>query len=200
MMPPLKGSRSTRFAGVAILGLAVLSAGCGRPPDGAWLRFLGFSDATTATTNTTTTTTTTATTTVLSGELRDGTALTAYANFENRSLIISQTVGTGVLVYRVHIDYQMDRYSPPSVDYGCTLYLAPPADSKASTGSLKASVVPNSLKQWLIDTGAFESAINSPVVELSARVTFFGETDEGLRVETAGSVGIELSNAGATPR
>lgn len=198
MMPLLKGSRSTMFAGVALLGFAVLAAGCGRPPDGAWLRFLGFSDTTTSTTNTTTSTT--ATTAVLSGELRDGTALTAFANFENRSLNVGQTGGTGVLVYRVHIDYRMDRFSPPSVDYGCTLYLAPPADSKSSTGSLKASLVPNSLKQWLIDTGAFQSATTSPVVELSARVTFFGETDEGLQVETAGSVGIELTNAGATPR
>jgi len=185
MMLLWTGRWSIRFAGVALLAFSVLSAGCGRPPDGAWLRFLGFSD----------TATTTEKTTVLNGKLRDGTALTAYAHFENRSLRVGQSTGTGVLVYRVRIDYRMDKYSPPAVDYGCTLYLPPSADP----GSLKASLVPVSIKQWLIDTGAFKSAKNSPVVELTAQVTFFGETDEGLIVETNGSIGIELTNTGATP-
>ncbi len=180
-----RSHRSARFAGAALLAFALLAAGCGRPPDGAWLRFLGFRDGETNLT-------------MISGTLRDNTALTADASFENRSLNVGQTAGVGVLVYAVRIDYRMARYSPPPVEYDCTLYLPPPADSKGSTGSLKAVLVPSSIKQWLIDTNAFKSAKTSPVVELTAHVTFSGETDEGGKIEAAGGIGIELSNAGET--
>lgn len=180
------GRRSARFAGVALLAFTVLATACGRPPDEAWLTLLGFGD------------TTSATSTSLDGKLRDGTALTAKANLQNSSLYVGQKVGTGILVNRARVDYRMSGYSPPSADYNVNLYLAPPADSKATTGTLTVSLASISLKQWLIDTGAFDDSASKPVVELTANVTFFGETDEGTKLEVKGSIGIALTNTGAT--
>ena len=49
------------------------------------------------------------------------------------------------------------RVFPPSAEYDVNLYLAPPADSTATTGTLAIALAPISLKQWLINTGAFET-------------------------------------------
>lgn len=196
------GRRGVRLAGLASLALVVLALGCGRPPDEAWLRFLGFSVTTTSTATTTTTTTTTTTnTTVVEGELRDGTTLSATANFQNASQNVGTAGGTGIEVYRVRIDYRMSGYSPPASEYGVNLYL--PAlgtgkDSTASTGSLSVALAPISLKQWLINTGAFESQESKPVVDLTAHLTFYAKTDEGAELEVEGSVAIALTNTGAT--
>jgi hypothetical protein len=187
MMPGLNGRWGAALAVAALLALAVLAPGCARPPDEAWLGFTGFSD-----------TTSTTSLTVLEGELRDGTSLTASANFENRSLIPGQKVGTGILVYRAHIDYRMTGHSPPSADYDFNLYLSPPADSTATTGALTATLAPVSLKQWIIDTGAFDDAVTKPVVDLTAHVTYFAQTDDGTELEIDGSIGISLTNTGAT--
>ncbi|MHB8834714.1 MAG: hypothetical protein ACYC9Y_03270 [Candidatus Methylomirabilia bacterium] len=177
MMSSLTDRRFATFAGVALLVSAVLASACGRPPDEAWLRCTGFSNADETTPLA-----------VIEGKL-DSTTLKANANFENRSLNVTNTGGTGILVYRARIDYRMAGYSPPSAEYDFTLYLPPPAKSEATIGTLTAFPLASaSLKQWLINAG-----VSTPV-ELTARVTFFGETDEGGKIETVGSIGISLTN------
>jgi len=174
MISWVKGRRSARFA-AALLVLTVVVTGCGRPPDEAWLRCTGFGAGDAATS-----------VAVLEGKL-DGTTLTSDVNFENRSLIAGQTEGTGILVYRARIDYRMAGYSPPAAEYDVTLYLPPPAKGGTTTGTLTAFPLASaSLKQWLINAGA-----GAPVA-ITARVTFFAETDEGGKIETLGGIGIVL--------
>jgi len=184
MSQKAKDRWGARFAGLASLALVALALGCGRPPDEAWLRFLGFTSSD-------------STVTTIEGELRDNKALTSTAKFENDSKNVGTAGGTGIDVYRIRIDYRMSGYSPPAADYGIDLYL--PAlgtakDSTASTGTLTTTLVSTSLKQWLIDTGAFENTTSKPLVELTAQVTFYGKTDEGTKIETSGSIAITLTN------
>jgi len=170
----LRGVRIT----AALLVLAFAVNGCGRPPDEAWLRCLGFSSGTG-----------TNSLAVLEGKL-DSTTTTANANFENRSSNVGQIGGTGVLVYRARIDYRMAGYAPPAAEYDVTLYLQPPTKEGATTGTLTALPLASaSLKMWLISAGA------SAPVNLTARVTFFAETDDGNKIETVGSIGIVLTSA-----
>lgn len=172
----LTDRRCAAFAGVALLLFAVLAAGCGRPPDEAWLRCTGFGDGD-ATTSLA----------VIEGELQDSKTLKANANFENSSLNVNGTGGIGILVYRARIDYRMSGYSPPAAEYDVTLYLQSPVKDVATTGTLTDFPLASaSLKQWLINAGA-----GAPV-NLTARVTFFAETDEGGKIETVGSIGIVL--------
>jgi len=167
--------RGFRIAAAALLVLTVTTTGCERPPDDAWLRCLGFSvgNATTSLA-------------VIEGEL-DNTTLKANANFENSSRNVTSTGGVGILVYGARVDYRMSGYSPPAAEYGVTLYLQPPAKDAATTGTLTDFPLASaSLKQWLINAGA-----GAPV-NLTARVTFFAETDGGVKIETVGSIGIVL--------
>jgi hypothetical protein len=86
----------------------------------------------------------------------------------------------------------MDGFSPPPADFPVNLYLEPPADGTPTTGTLTAfPLASKALKQWLIDAG-----VSDPVVTLTARVTFSGVTDEGGKMETDASLGIELTNSG----
>jgi hypothetical protein len=186
MTTRVTGRWSARFAGGALLAFAVLAPGCGRPPDEAWLRFVGFKQGG-------------ATISVVKDSLREETTTTVDVELQNGSLIVGQKTGTGILVNRARVDYRMPGFSPPSAEYPLNLYLAPPADDKATTGTLSAfPLAPSSLKQWLIDTGAFDDANSEPVVELTAHVTFFGESDDGLKVETEGGIGIALTNGAKT--
>lgn len=180
MMPLLTGRPSTRFACAVLLVFAVLAPGCGRPPDEAWLRFLGFKQGAN-------------TIGVFEGTL-DGKAETVKVDavFENRSLIIGKTAGTGVLVSRAHIDYRMTGYSPPAAEYPLNLYIPAASTSTSETSGIGTltgfPLAPVSLENWLIAAGA-----NQPVVELSAHVTFFATTDDGTPIETEGSIGITLT-------
>lgn len=184
MMRRRSGFRGAWICGGALLVLGAMAAGCGRPPDEAWLRFLGFKQGTT-------------TISVLEDNLREENTVTVDADFENKSLYVGQKSGAGILVNRARIDYRMAGFSPPSAEYPLNLYLAPPADGAATTGTLSAfPLVSTALKEWLINTGAFDDAASDPVVELTARVTFFGETDDGAALETEGSIRIELTNTG----
>ena len=175
--------RGARCASVALLAFTVLVPGCGPPNDEALLRFLGFKQSST-------------TISVLEDNLREASTVTVDAEFENDSLYVGQKTGTGILVNQAHIDYRMARFSPPSADYPLNLYLPAPADSKATTGTLTSfPLAPASLKQWIIDTGAFG---DPGIVELTAHVTFHGVTDEGAVLQTEGSIRIALTNTGAT--
>lgn len=183
MMSCLTDRRRAAFAGVALLALAVLVSGCGRPDDEAWLRFLGFRASGES-----------SPLSVLNGDLADGTDLTVDVEFQNASLFVGQKVGLGIEVNRARIDYRMSGFSPPAAEYPLSLYLPPPADGNPTTGTLTMfPLAPVSLQQWLIDAG-----VSDPVVELTARVTFYGVTDDGASVETAGSIRIALTNTGGT--
>ena len=175
------GLRGVRIAAAALLVLTVTVTGCGRPPDEAWLRCLGFQQSA-------------ATISVLEGDLNDETSSTVDIELENSSQVVGRIPGTGILVNRTRIDYRMSGFSPPSADYPVNLYLSPPAEGKPTTGTLTAfPLASKSLKQWLIDAG-----VSDPVVELTARVTFYGLTDEGSQIETEASLGIALTNTGVT--
>ncbi len=184
-----KGFRGGRLLCVALLAVSALTSGCGRPSDGTWLRFRGFKRGAT-------------TLSVVKDILRGEATSTVDVEFENRSVNVGSSGGTGILVYRARVDYRLAGFSPPSAEYPLNLYLPPPAGATtggttATTGTLSAFPLPStSLKLWLIDTGAFEDTGRNPVVELSAHVTFFGETDDGLKLETEGSIGIVLTNTG----
>ncbi len=171
--------RGVWIAAAALLVLTITVTGCGRPADEAWLRCLGFQQSA-------------ETISVLEGDLNDATSSTVDVALENSSFGAGRTTGTGILVTRTRIDYRMSGYAPPSADYPVNLYLAPPADSAPTTGTLTAfPLASQSLKQWLIDSG-----VRAPVVELTARVTFYGQTDEGAQIETEASLAIALTNSG----
>ena len=189
MILPSSGRRCARVTGLALLALAALAAGCARSPDEAWLQFLGFKQSG-------------KTISVFTDNLSGGATATVDADFENRSFYVKQNGGTGILVYRARIDYQMDGFSPPAAEYALNLYIASPATtttttttatttttSTTATGTLSGfPLAPASLKSWLIGHAA-----GAAVVELTARVTFFAETDQGDKIETHGSIGIALA-------
>jgi len=171
--------RNAAFAAIFLLAFAVFTSGCGRPPDEAWLRCLGFQQSS-------------ETISVLEVDLTDETSGLVDIELANSSLIIGTTTGIGVLVNRARVDYRMTGYSPPPADYPVNLYLSPPADGNPTTGLLTDfPLASTSLRQWLIDNG-----FGGSVVELNARVTFYGLTDEGGTVETEASLGIALTNTG----
>ena len=186
MMPSSTERRCARFAGVALLVVTVFAAGCGRPPDEAWLRFLGFKQSS-------------STISTFTDHLREEINSTVDVELQNSSLVVGKTDGVGIQVNRARVDYRMDGFSPPSSEFPVNLYLAPPAESKLTTGTLTTfPLVSASLKHWLIDTGAFDDATVTPVVELNAQVTFFGVGDDGGKLETQGGIGIALTNTGVT--
>jgi len=186
MMALFAGRWITRFAVVALLAIAVLAPGCGRPPDETWLRFLGFREKGT-----------TKTLALLEGKLLDGTSSVADAAFRNDSLLAGAAgSGTGILIYRARIDYGLLGFAPPAADLPLHLYIPAPvaatATAAASGGTETLSAFPlasTSLKYWIIATDAA-----APVVELTAFVTFFGVTDEGRELQTTGGIAIALSN------
>jgi len=189
------GSPTRALAAAALFLLAVVAPGCGRPDDEAWLRFLGFRDDGNSTL------------TVLEGDLNDGNADSANAAFSNVSVIVGGSdsgAGTGILVKRAHVDYKLSGYSPPSEEYPLNLYLGPSSHTNGTAGTTAGStegetsfpLATVSLKQWLIDTGAFSDSSATPTVRLTADVTFFAETDEGTELEVHGSIAILLSISG----
>jgi hypothetical protein len=186
--------RRAAAAAAALVVLGLVALGCGRPPDEAWLKFLGFRESGTETTLAT-----------IEGDLSSGTADSADAAFTNASITLGTTsgsTGTGITVKRARVEYKMNGFSPPAEEYPASLYL--PASSVSSgtvtaekatlTGLPLASV---SLKRWLLDTHAFDDPISTPTVRLTAQVTFFAETDEGGDLEVSGSIAIVLTNGGA---
>lgn len=161
---------------------AALATGCARPPDEAWLRFLGFGvDG--------------AVIGILEGDLRDGTGNGADALFENASDGLTKDgVGTGVLITRARVEYRLQSLSPPTYDYPVHLYIPPKTGDAAARGTIdNFPLIPVSLKRWIIDTGAFDPG-TTPAIGLSARVTFYGETDEGIPLDTSGGISLRLKN------
>jgi hypothetical protein len=188
------GLRGVRIAAAALLVLTVTATGCARPPDEAWLRFLGFWKSVDGENQQIA---------VLEGELRNKKTDSADAVFSNASVTVGVSgggTGTGILVQSTRIDYRMSGYSPPSAAYPLNLYLGPSshtngtATGTAAQGQISIPLATASLKQWLIETHAFDDASATPTVNLTANVTFFAETDDGNKLETEGSIGIELSN------
>jgi hypothetical protein len=179
-MNPVPAARwRRRLAGAAFLAIAAIAPGCGRPPDEAWLRFVGFKQGDKAVG-------------VFTDNLYGAAAATVDADFENQSQNLGKTDGTGILVYRATIDYRMSGASPPSADIPLNLYLPPrtAAATSASPGKISGfPLAPTSLKNWVIGHAA-----GPAVVELTARVTFFAETDQGAGIETQGNIKIELSD------
>ncbi len=195
MMPPVMSRPGVRFAGVALLALSVLAPGCGRPTDSAWLQFLGFrkSGATTAMA-------------VLEGNLNDGTTDVADAAFKNASITVSTTdgtTGTGILITNARIDYRMSGFSPPSAEFPQNLYVPSSSTTKGTITSTEATLsglplATASLKQWIIDNGAFNDSVSTPTVNLTALVTFSALADDGTKLEVAGSIGIALDATGSS--
>ena len=187
------GLRGVRIVAASLLVLAVTVTGCARPPDEAWLRFLGFKDGD-------------ATLTVLEGELNDGKSDSADAVFSNASVTVGVSgggTGTGILVKSARVDYRLSGYAPPSTEYPLNLYLGPSSHtngtatvSGAAEGRTSFPLVPVSLKQWIIKLHTFNNASATPTVKLTANVTFFAETDEGTELEVHGSISIVLNTAG----
>jgi hypothetical protein len=193
-----------RALATAILALAVVAPGCGRPPDEAWLRFLGFQS-----TSGSGESAVSSNISSIEGNLFDGTAMTVDAVFRNVSTIVGSndgSIGTGILVKSARVDYKMSGYAPPSAEYPLNLYLGPSSHTNGTTnaGGTTTSegtltdfpIVTASLKQWLRNTGAFNNSSATPTVKLTADVTFFAETDEGTELEVHGSITILLSTSG----
>jgi hypothetical protein len=174
-----------RHAAVSLL-LAVVAAGCGRPPDEAWLRFVGFRAAG-GTTGIS----------VVNAQLLDETTNTVDAAFENATVIVGKNEGgTGILVDRARVEYRAGGVRLPDYEYPVTLYLAAPGEKSAPTsGTLSGlPIVPASLKEWILANGL----PRHPEVQLTARVTFFALTDDGNRLEVTGGIPIVIANAGGT--
>jgi len=191
MMPPRVKRSAAGAAAAAVIALALLGAGCQRPPDEAWLRFVGFASKGS-----------TSNLSILEAKLRDATSNEADALFENRSSGVSAGAdGTGILIHRARVDYRMARFTPPAAEYALNLYLPAGAGSNdnssdaVETATLSAfPLATASLKRWLIETGAFEDTEQTPSVELTALVTFFAVTDEGAELQTSGGISISLLN------
>jgi hypothetical protein len=186
------GSPTRARLAAALLAVAVVAPGCGRPPDEAWLRFLGFKSGD-------------STLTVLEGNLNDGKTDSADAVFRNVSVTVGASdggAGTGILVKSARVDYKMSGYSPPSAEYPLNLYLGPSSHTNGTAtssggeteGRTSLPLATASLKQWLINAHA---AGSSPTVSLTADVTFLAESDEGGDLEVHGSVTILLSTSGS---
>ncbi len=179
----MKSSRAVAWCAAAAL-LSTLAAGCGRPPDEAWLRFLGFRAEGSA-----------SAVTLLAGDLLDEKTLSLDAAFENASLVVgSSDSGTGILVRLARVEYRTGGGSPPVYEYPVSLYL--PARDKAAentSGTLAGvPIVPASLKEWILASGL----PRHPEVRFTAVVTFRAETDDGNDLEVGGSVSVVLANAG----
>jgi hypothetical protein len=177
--------RALRAAALA----AVLAGGCGRPPDEAWLRFVGFksSDKTIA-----------VITCTLDGKFEEPTGAASDAGtatpgsvdaaLENASFVVGRgdDPGVGILLNRVHIEYSMP--GAPAYDLPVSLYIAAPSKAGEVTSATLSDlpVVPVALEQWLVAHGYAEASF-------SARVTFFAEADDGTDLETSGGVSVVLN-------
>lgn len=176
------------------IALAALAAGCARPADEAWLRFLGFraADCTDAAGASGGCEDHLA---VLWGSLRNGRTDSADALLENRSTIVGGEGGIGILVHRVLVEYRLPGLALPADDYALTLYLPPPSGEEASTGRLSGlPVVPRSVKSRLVQAGAFDDLGANPTVRLEVHVTFLARTDDGLELDTTGALTVMLVN------
>jgi hypothetical protein len=168
----MRSGSLTRAIAAAVLA-AIFAAGCDRPPDEAWLRFLGFRKPG-ETTNLS----------VVNAKL-DGTTDSVDAAFENPSVALGKTEGgTGILVNRAHVEYRIPGSAPRFYEYPVTLYLpATAVAGETTTGTLAGlPIVPASLKQWLNAEASF-----------IADVTFSAVTDEGTQLDTTGSISVVLT-------
>lgn len=168
------------FAGVSLLASIAIASGCGTPPDESLLRIIAFEQNNEAIG-------------VFKDTLSEESTETVDVKFENGSSNAGLKSGTGVFVNRTQIDYRMAGYSPPSAEFLLNFYLEAPADGKSVEGTLTDfPLAPASLKRWISDAGV------KAVVELTAHVTFYGETDDGARLETEGDIEIALAEANET--
>lgn len=182
----MRPARGVTLAAAAALTATLWAGGCARPPDEAWLRFLGFRGSGSS-----------SALTLLEGALRDEKTDTVDAAFENASAILGNSAaGTGILVKRVRVEYRIAGGAPPAQELPVTLYLPAraAADSDTSATLSGLPIVPASLKQWILASGL----PSNPEVSLTAHVTFFAETDEGNGLEVEGSLAIVLSNTGGS--
>lgn len=201
MRPWFRCRRGARLAGALLLVAVMSASGCGRLPDEAWLRFLGFTDTSSGTPAAAAATTFSGSLTVFSDELRVATDGKVSAELENRSVGVGTSgSGTGILVYRARVEYYVAGFDPPAGDYPLNLYLAPPKSGETTPGTLTDfPLAPAWLKQWLLKTHRFDDADRFPYIDITARVTFYGVTDEGTELQTTGGIGITLTNTDASP-
>lgn len=168
----------------ALAAAAILAAaGCERPPDEAWLRFVGFRSGD-------------KNITVVEGKLRDKSTDYADAAFENATVQVgggSGSTGTGILVGSARVEYTLGSSAPPVFEYPLALYLAAPKSGEATSGTVSdLPVVPAALKAWIIASGLTDG----DEVRLTARVTFTAKTDDNNPLEVGGSVSVVLADEG----
>jgi len=184
----LWGSRS---AVVALLVLAALAPGCGRPPDENWLRVLQIEKDGVAVASLSsvvqTITASTKTRTV-------GAADEVDVIFDNQSTIVGSKDGIagGVTVDQVRILYQVNGYALPTETFIVTYYV-PAGTTGAKDAKLTVTLVSTALKNWLVDN--IPASVLSEGLHASARLVFHARTDAGSELETEAGIGILFENS-----
>ncbi len=205
MTPSKTRSLIARSAGAALLALALVTPGCGRPPDETWLRVVQFEDdsenvissvSSIVQTITTTTTTDTTDTTITTTDTTTEVGTTDYVNvvFTNESTVVG-TGGQagGVTVDQVRITYAIAGYSPPDVTYALSLYVpVSTVDGTTTNAKLSIALVSTALKSWL--AASIPESVISGGLHASALLEFHAKTDQGDELEVEAGIGILFEN------
>jgi hypothetical protein len=178
----------------ALAALLLAAASCSAPADETWIRVTSIRggevngevvDAGTGPISS------------LPVNLRDGKPERVVLDVENSTVIVGvpSAGGVTVTVYRAVVEYDFSVYQFPTYQYPVTLALPPAvATDEAGVGtsfdSLGLTVVPASLKQWMLDPAHIPSDITDGTFEVRTRITLFARTDEGRDLET--SAGLTL--------
>jgi hypothetical protein len=177
----------------ALIGAALaatLAAGCGRPPDEAWLRIVSFQQIETRDSGTGSSDVAVDVSSIETDLSAGGTDYVIINLLNSAATVDKSTGGTGITVERAVVSYRMGAAAFPSQDLSVYLYI-PAAGGTADkptggTGSLERfPIVTASLKQWILAN--VPGAVGSQAM---ATVTLHAETDEGNRLESSGSIGI----------
>lgn len=154
------------------LALALLAlASCGRPPDTAWLKLLGFQD--------------------VGGNYQASVCGLIWDDYPDRTIAVlmntAASVGTttpaapSINVDRVRIEYRAKNLSLPTAEYPAVAVIAP-----GDVAAVPVVVTSPAVKEALLERGVTASA------DLPVTVTFFGRTADGAEVQVAGDVDVAL--------
>ena len=182
------------FKWVCLASALLVLTACVAPDDETWMRIISIGSAGTASDSDGGTTTTTSTS-VIESDLQSGETDTVDVVVQNSTIILGIGGGVSITVYHATVEYFVEGYTFPSFQYTVTLFLPAPTSGEVggatSEGTLNdLPLVPNALKNWILNPDTFPAEIAARGFTGEARVTLRGRTVEGRELETSAGVAV----------